>query len=79
MLLRHDNLFSILLSFYIHLYSPIRFTFTLQILFDLMLYMLFYLVFVLLDLLLFVLLFIPRNPLGQKCRVKANSFILFFL
>ena len=79
MLLRHDNLFSILLSFYIHLYSPIRFTFTLQILFDLMLYMLFYLVFVLLYLLLFVLLFIPRNPLGQKCRVKANSFILFFL
>ena len=27
----------------------------------------------------FISLFIPRNPLGQKCGEKTNSFILFFL
>ena len=65
-----------LFSFYFHFYSPISFTFTLQILFNIVLHQLFYLVFVLLYLLS---LFILRNLLSHKCRVKTNSFIVFSL
>ena len=49
------------------------------ILFNLFLHLLFSLVFVILDLLSFLSLFISHNLLSQKCRVKTNSLILFFL
>ena len=80
-LLCHYYLSSIvflLFSFYFHFYSPISFTFTLQTLFDLLLHF-FCLVFVLLHLLSFLSIFIPLNRVTQKCGVKTNSFILFFL
>ena len=68
----------LLFSFSFHFYSPISFSFILQILFHLVLYLLFNL-----DLCYciyhFILLFIPSNPFSQTCRVKSNSFILFFL
>ena len=67
----------LLFSFYFHFHSPLSFTCTLQILFDLVLHLLLYLIFVLLYLLSFLLLFIPRYLLSQKCWVKTNSFILF--
>ena len=68
----------LLFSFYFHFQSLISFTFTFQILFDLVSHLLFYLVFLLLSLLSFLALFIPHNLLNQKWRIKTSSFILFF-
>ena len=67
-----------LFHFCFHFFSPISFTFTLQTLLGLVLYLLFYLVFVLLYLLSVLSLLLPCNLLSQKCKVKTNSFIVFF-
>ena len=48
--------FFLLLSFYFHFYSPISFTYTLQILFDLVLHLLLYHVLILLSLLYYYII-----------------------